>query len=101
MTDPVAALHRLTGRPRLTLALGAANVAVYLAMVVAGVSPFDPSGAWKLILANELQSAGYEIQMAGLLCRACYATGKMPLRSVRDENSTSGSSPLARIMREA
>lgn len=45
MTDPVAALHRLTGTPRLTLALGAANVAVYLAMVIAGVSPFDPGGA--------------------------------------------------------
>jgi predicted nucleotide-binding protein len=30
-------------------------------------TPFDPGGAWKLILASELKSAGYEIDIAGLL----------------------------------
>jgi predicted nucleotide-binding protein len=30
-------------------------------------TPFDLSGAWKLTLANELRSAGYEIDMTGLL----------------------------------
>lgn len=30
-------------------------------------TPFDPGGAWKLTLANELQSAGYDIPVKGLL----------------------------------
>jgi predicted nucleotide-binding protein len=30
-------------------------------------TPFDPNGGWKLTLAAELRSAGYEIQMTALL----------------------------------
>jgi predicted nucleotide-binding protein len=30
-------------------------------------TPFDPAGAWKMTLANEIQSAGYQIDTAALL----------------------------------